>query len=150
MKIFVSLILIGFLFWSGCKSSSQKTTQGLQGKVLNVSGNQMPSPDNPKNPPQGLQTTLYIFELTNLNQVVRVDQSAFYRSVKSKLVKEVKTSGDGTYSITLPVGWYSVFVKRNAEYYANSFDEKNNIAPVQVEKGKMTYLDIKVDYDAVY
>ena len=37
-----------------------------------------------------------------------------------------------------------------APIYANLFDDKNNIAPVTVVKGKYAEIDMKADWDAVY
>ena len=96
------------------------------------------------------KTTLYIYELTNLSQVIKQGQSAFYTAVNSKLVTRVETQDDGTFTVLLPEGKYSLFVKKGELFYANIYDGEANIAPVTVQKGKMTIADTKVDYDAVY
>lgn len=134
-----------------CKCPSKlQGQQGIQGKVMKVSGNQMPSPDIPKTPQQGFKTTLYIYELTNLSQVIKQGPSAFYTAVNSKFVTQVDTQDDGNFKVSLPAGKYSLFVKKGELFYANIYDGEGNIAPVIVEKGKMTTADTKVDYDAVY
>lgn len=134
-----------------CKCPSKlQGQQGIKGKVFKVSGNQMPSPDIPRSPQKGFKTTLYIYELTNLSQVVKQGQSAFYTVINSKFVTQVETKDDGTFNVSLPEGKYSLFVKKGELFYANMYDGEGNIAPVTVEKGKMTTADTKVDYDAVY
>ena len=134
-----------------CKCASKlQAQQGIEGLVIKVSGNQMPSPDIPRTPQKGFKTTLYIYELTNLSQVVKQNESAFYSTINSKFVTKVETKEDGKYKVSLPEGKYSLFVKKGELFYANIFDGEGNIAPVTIEKGKMTTVVTKVDYDAVY
>jgi hypothetical protein len=123
---------------------------GIKGHVYLVSGNQMPSPDRPASSPKGTKTRLYIYELTNISQVSRDGVSAFYRSVSTKPVKEVETKEDGSFSVKLKPGRYSLFVKKGDLFYSSIFDSENNIHPVEVVKGKMTGADFQVNYDAVY
>lgn len=124
--------------------------QGIEGRVLLISGNQMPSPDLKPSPGRGIKTTLYIYQLTNINQVNRQGQSAFYSSIGTKLVKKIETKDNGYFKVKLSPGQYSVFIMKDTLFYANRFDEKNNIAPVDVVRGKMTKIDVKMDYAAVY
>ena len=123
---------------------------GIKGYVYLVKGNQMPSPDRPPSKPAGLETELYIHTLTSLDQVKRVGITAFYSQVNTPLVTTVKTDASGAFSVKLPPGNYSLFVKKGGNYYANLFDGKNNIYPVEVVQGKMTEVEFKADYDAVY
>lgn len=124
--------------------------QGIEGYVFRISGNQMPSPDVKPNPLKGIKTTLYIFDLTNLVQVTRQDQSSFYSSVHSKLIKKIETDSTGYFKVELPAGRYSLFTKKGTLFFANWFDGNNNIAPVQVLPQKMTKVEFKIDYDAYY
>ena len=110
----------------------------------------MPSPDRPPAAPAGLETELYIHALTSMDQVTRVGTTSFYSQVNTPLITMVKTDASGAFSVKLPPGMYSLFVKKGDNYYANLFDDKNNIHPVEVVAGKMTELDFKADYDAVY
>jgi hypothetical protein len=137
----ISVIASSFIF---CKR------QGIEGQVLLVSGNQMPSPDIKPSPGKGIKTTLYIYQLTNLSQVNRVGQSAFYAMVNSKLVKKIVTKDNGYFKVKLSPGQYSVFLMKDTLFYANRFDGRNNIAPVEVTPKKMTKIEVKMDYSAVY
>jgi len=123
---------------------------GIKGRVYLERGNRMPSPDQTPAPPKGIKTTLYIYPLTNINEVEREGVSAFYKKIPKEPVKEIETKKDGSFKIKLPPGRYSLFVKKGDLFYSNSFDEKNNIHPVEVAKGKMTEDVFKVNYDAVY
>ncbi|MCG2617860.1 carboxypeptidase-like regulatory domain-containing protein [Terrimonas sp. NA20] len=128
----------------GCSRS------GMKGHVYLVKGNQMPSPDRPPSTPQGFETELFIYELTNLEQVTRVGSTSFYSQINTPLVKTIKTDASGAFSIKLPPGNYSLFVKKDGNFYANLFDAKNNIYPVEVLTGKYTDVEFRADYDAVY
>ena len=147
-----SNIVIFMLFGIGIITSSFIfcKRQGIEGRVLLVSGNQMPSPDIPPGPGKGIKTTLYIYELTNLSQVGRLGQSAFYSRVNSKLVKKIVTKDNGYFKVKLAPGQYSIFLMKDTLFYANRFDDKNNIHPVAVSPKKMTKIEVKMDYSAVY
>lgn len=123
---------------------------GLKGHVYLVAGNQMPSPDLPPATPKGIQTTLYIYELTNISQVSRDGVSAFYKNINTNLVKEVTTKQDGSFSVKLKPGWYSLFVKKGDMFYSSQFDDKNNIHPVEVKSKQMTEIAFQANYGAVY
>ncbi|MBE7173402.1 MAG: carboxypeptidase regulatory-like domain-containing protein [Williamsia sp.] len=124
--------------------------QGIEGYLYKVSGNMMPGPGVNRPAPRGTKAILYIFELTNTSQVTRKDPSPFYSAIKTKLVKQVSSNSKGRFSVQLPPGRYSLFVKKGALYYANQYDDKNNIFPVEVLPGKMTKVEFRIDYNAVY
>ncbi len=124
--------------------------QGLQGFVYRISGNQMPSPDKPPSKPKGVATNLYIFELTSLSQVSRQGQTPFYSAVHTKLIKKIQTDSTGHFCIELPAGTYSLFTKKDQLFYANTFDGNSYIAPVVIAPGKMTSIEIRMDFDAFY
>lgn len=110
----------------------------------------MPSPDIAPEPPKGVKTTLYIYELTNITDVTREANAVFYTSIATKLVKQVETDDDGSFKVKLKPGMYSLFVKKDDKFYSSQFDDKNNIHPVQVKSGKMTEDIFQANYNAVY
>jgi hypothetical protein len=124
--------------------------RGLKGYVYEVKGNQMPSPDEPRSKPKGLKTTLYIYKLTNINQVTRQAQSPFYIGITTELVKEVETNDKGYFKVKLKPGMYSLFVKKDNLFFSSIFDEKMNIHPVEVKPGTMTDVVFNVNYNAAY
>ncbi len=123
---------------------------GAKGQVYLVSGNQMPSPDQAPPKPKGIKTTLYVYDLTNINEVSREGTSAFYSAISTQQVKEVETDENGYFKVELKPGWYSLFVKKGVLFYSSQFDEKNNIHPIEVKRGKTTEVVFKANYDAVY
>ena len=72
----------------------------------------------------------------------------FYQSYTNGRKEE--RNPKGSFKAKLKPGIYSLFVKKGDLYYSSQFDEKNNIHPVEVRKGKMTEVDFKANYDAVY
>ena len=122
--------------------------QGIKGNVYLASGNQMPSPDLPPSKPKGIKSTLAIFELTNASHLK--NSGKFYETPSTKLVEQIQTDENGAYKVKLKPGKYSLFIKIDSLYYSNVFDDKFNIHPVEIKKGKWSIDIFKVSYDAVY
>jgi hypothetical protein len=137
---------------------------GIEGRVCQLSGNQMPSPrrhgpppgfpsgdspsaasPTPKSKGTGIPGTVCVFELTNDTQVVRQGTSPYCQAVHTRLIRQTNTDDKGNFSILLPPGTYSVFTKKGDLFYATRRDEKNNIAPVEVLPGKMTRVNCSVE-----
>lgn len=149
-SLFFSFIAMGSLAFLALQNDTGCNSSGIKGHVYFVSGNRMPSPDEPQAAPKGIKTKLFVYKLTNLGEVQKEGSSAFYKSISTELVKEITTNDDGSYKIKLKPGRYSLFVKKDDLFYSNLFDAENNIHPVEVIKGKMTRDDFQVDYGAVY
>ncbi len=124
--------------------------QGIEGTVYLVAGNQMPGPGISRPAPKGFKTTLYVYELTGMSQVAKKGEASFYSSIRTRLVKKILTNSKGRFTLQLPPGRYSLFTKKGPLFFANTFDDKNNIAPVEVLRNKMTKADVQVNYNAVY
>lgn len=125
-------------------------SQGIAGRVLWQSGNQMPSPDTPvRSGKRGVQRTVYVYELTNGNQATTTD-GVFHTNIRTKLVTKVETDTAGNFAISLPPGKYSLFTKEEQGLYANLFDGEMNIFPVQVQQGQVTAVEFLINYKAVY
>ena len=125
-------------------------SQGIEGFVYKVYGNQMPSPGVKRVKPQGIETIVYIYRLTNLDQVKRKEFSAFYMSIQTPLVRKIETDSNGYFRVQLPPGRYSIFTKKDTLFYANWFDKDNNIFPVEVQPNKLTKIEVRMDADASY
>jgi hypothetical protein len=130
--------------------SASPISQGIEGHIYFVSGNQMPSPNKKPSRPKGIKTTLYVYELTNINQVTRQGQSVFYSFVNTKLVSRAESDSNGYFTVPLKPARYSLFTKKGDLFFAGIFDVYNNIAPTEVLPGKITEVDVRVDYDATY
>jgi len=139
----LALVFTGF----GCSSTKKAqmpVNQGLTGLITEVKGNQMPMKDGPRTSGKGVLTNVLIYEPTTLNQVTRVNTSAYYTAIHTKLVASVTTDSTGAYTVALPEGDYSVFIQRGKQFYANLFDTANRIAFFTVEKGKLTSANLVI------
>ena len=139
---------------SGSAWDPASDSTGIEGVTYSATGNRMPSPDSkPGNRAMvGIRSTVYVFELTNIRQVVGLGQSPCFTAVNTRLVRKADTDERGYFHLLLPPGRYSVFTKKGDLLCAGRRDDKNNIAPVDVLPGKMTRVDCRVESDhaAVY
>ena len=154
MKVFFAILGFSLLI-AACSSTqnlskSMVINQGIRGIVTERTGNQMPSPDVPSSEGKPIKTTIYVYEQTHLNQVQRAGTAPLYDTILSKFVKSVESDENGMFEIDLPTGNYSLFTKVKGKYYANHFDDKNNIAPVTVKKNKVTEVNITVSASASF
>ena len=143
-----SLLMLMVLITSFIKPMNIK--QGIEGYVYRISGNQMPSPGKKPSTPKGTKTTIYFYALTNINQAVKQAGTSFYTNLKTKFINKTESDSTGHFKIKLPPGDYSIFTKKDTLFFANWFDNNNNIAPAKVLPGKMSSVEIRVDYDAAY
>ncbi|MBC5774385.1 carboxypeptidase regulatory-like domain-containing protein [Pontibacter sp. KCTC 32443] len=132
------------------QQSQAAIKQGITSRVLWESGNQMPSPDAPPTESKrGVQRTVYVYELTNANQVT-TQNGVFHTNIQTNLVAQVVTDANGFFSVSLKPGKYSLFTKEEKGLYANLFDGENNIFPVEVKEGQVTTIEFLINYQASY
>jgi hypothetical protein len=125
-------------------------TQGIVGEVSEITGNQMPMVGAPISTPKPFKTTVYIYDSTHSSKAKQMGTSPLFSIVNTRLVQKLDTNEAGQFSVALPAGTYSVFVLKGGAFFANQFDEKNNIGICRVEVGKQTRLQISVNVDASY
>lgn len=142
-----TLLILSIVFIS-FTSNAVAQKQGICGKVTWISGNQMPGPGLKSSSAKGIVREVYIYESTTNAQTVQ--ENGFYTSIQTKLVKRVKTKKDGSFSVNLPVGTYSVLIKEAPGLWANSFDGQGQINPITVEANTYMTLTINVNYQAAY
>lgn len=154
MRTLVFLFISVLFTFSSCSPArtTNRTTirQGLEGVVQIARGDRMPSPDLPKEEPAGYPTTVYIHELTPLAQLRKTDQSGLFLSVPTPLITSVTTDSVGRFSIALSPGNYSLFVKYKNGFYANWFNEKNQVGPAEVQENKITQLKLLITAEATF
>jgi len=125
-------------------------TQGIVGEVTEITGNQMPMVGAPAPTPRPFKTTVYIYDSTHISKVQQIGTSPLFSMINTRLVQKLDTNEAGQFSAKLPAGTYSVFVLKGGAFFANQFDEKNNIGLCRVEVGKQTRCQISVNVDAAY
>jgi hypothetical protein len=119
----------------------------MVGKVLWREGDFMPGA-NSKSKSVGVAREIFIYEVTNMNQVTQDGQ--FFKEIRSNLVKTISSDVNGNFQASLNPGTYSIFTKEDVGYFANIFDDENNIFPVTVDSAKLTKVSIVIDYKAAY
>jgi hypothetical protein len=150
------LFLIFFITAVVSSCSLVKTTQttiveqGISGLVTAAIGNQMPMKGADPMPPKGLAATIYVYELTNLSQVTKSNKTGIYTAIQTKRLATIQTDSIGAFTIALPVGKYSLFIKTGEAYFANSFDQFNNICLIEVAAGKLATTRLVMNSAASY
>jgi hypothetical protein len=122
--------------------------QGITGKIVWVSGNQMPGPGKNNKPAEGIQREVHIYKPTTLQQTKRAN--GFYTEVQTELVAKVQSNADGSFTAKLPPGEYSVFTKERQGLFANIFDGQGRINTIEVKPGNFVEMTFRVDYEAAY
>ena len=124
-------LVIILLIITACSSTKHVKNamikQGITGFIYEVKGNQMPMKGEELQKPRGIISEIFVYEATNTTQVDRVGTSAFYNDITTKLVTSVMSDSTGKFSVELPVGNYSLFIKIGKQYFANRFNEQNSI-----------------------
>lgn len=143
------ILTISLIGWVACLPVKMKKGQGIVGNVYMISGDQMPSPDVKRDPPKGVKTKIYIYEITTTSQVENAKEASFYSFIRTKLVKIVESDEKGYFKTSLAAGAYSLFVKKDGLFYANLF-EGNNINPVFVPANEFAHIVFNISYNAVY
>lgn len=123
--------------------------QGLAGKVYLKHGNHMPSPGRAIDKGKPVSSSIWIYKLTTRDDAT-ADNGGHYTNIKTQLVSKGQSNADGSYAIELLPGQYSVFVEDNNMPYANTFDGKGHINPIEVKKDSLTTLDLTISSNAVY
>lgn len=124
--------------------------QGISGWVTESKGNQMPMKGAEPMLNKGLQTIVYVYEATNISQVTRSNKTGVYTAIQTKRITTIQTDSLGAFTVVLPVGKYSLFIKTGEAYFANAFDQFNNICLIEVEAQKMTTAQLVMNSTASY
>jgi hypothetical protein len=122
--------------------------QGITGKVIWVTGNQMPGPGVQRTAPEGIRRTIWIYEATRTEQAEQT--GAFFKNVSTRLIRKVKSRRNGTFRVKLPPGRYTLFVQEKNGLFANQWDGNGCIQCVAVVARNWTTCEIRVDYTAAY
>lgn len=138
-----------------CRTAIRSQTGTITGKVVWLEGNLMPSIGDPDYAARAagrpIQRMLYIYEAATPEQSERkVGEASFYSEIHTKLIKKVRSGNDGTFSVKLPPGKYSVFSMEDEGLFANVFDGEGHISPVEVDAGMVSEIVIKINYKAYY
>jgi hypothetical protein len=153
LKNLFGFVLIAVTICACASTKNVKTeimTQGITGTVIEIVGNQMPMKGEDVLKPKGIQVEVLVYEKTNINQVAKDQTTGLFTNITTKKIATVVSDSAGTFSIALPVGVYSLFIKIGNSYYANLFNQFNDIQTVVVNSGTITATTLHINRKAVY
>ena len=151
--VLLSFFIISLAFYGcGGTQTAQKAAieQGIAGYILEEKGNRMPSPDRPLSAPKGLKTQVFFYPVTDITQLTQLTTPGLYQVISTPPQATTTTDSTGFFSVSLPPGTYSIFVKHREGFYANWFNEKNQVSPVEVLAHKVTTVKLIVSAGASY
>lgn len=134
-KIVKFSLLTIFLLSSCVAQQARKPTGILTGTIGIYEGNCMPGPGVEPCVPRPISTTVLITRLTENFE-------------KDLVVKETKSKEDGSYSIELPEGTYSLFVK-DGDKAVCTFVQCPSVCycnPFQIVADSTTVIDAELDH----
>jgi hypothetical protein len=140
MILFLMLLAAAY----GCASQNQ----GITGKVLWIEGNQMPGPGRKSSEPQPVMREIYIYEPVTEQQAK--NSNGFYTEIQTPLIAKATSNADGSFTVALPPGEYSVFTKEPEGLFASIFDQKGRINVISVPKHEFTSVTLRINYNATY
>jgi hypothetical protein len=139
----VILLMLAFL-------SCGTTKVAVNGKVQRVMGNQMPSPDLKNEEPAGFAATVFFFEPTLMNMGVPTGEQGLFLMTNKKLVAKVLCESDGSFSLKIKPGKYSVLLGKDGQYYSNISSLDGLINPIDINKKENKTIVLRADWGATY
>ena len=97
-----------------------------------------------------MQKEFGIFLPANLDKAIKGKDDCFFRKTGSPLVQRARTGKDGCFSLALLPGKYSIFVRENGFWYANSFGGEGEIFQFEVFPDSVTHIDFQINHGAWY
>lgn len=147
-----AFLLLGSLLLSGCSGSesTDRLSGTLEGTVIFREGDFMPgSPTGTRTP---VVREVLIFEAAAVDDVTyaHTPPDPFYSAIHTKHIAAITSDINGRFTLSLPAGQYSLFVREDDLYYSNSFDRNNLISPVRIISGATTTFEFNITYQATY
>lgn len=146
-KYLIPAVLI-FLFACTVLKPLTQPKQGLSGYIYILKGNQMPSPGKALNKGRGVTRDILIYQPTTISQTT--GSSPAFISIKTKLVATTKSDSTGHYSIALPAGSYSVFVKEGGYFFAAESDGNGVLNPVSINTNTITQKSLTITLNTAF
>ena len=143
----MAVLLLGCLTIK--KQTKGKVVQGIQGQVFEQKGNLMPQVGKLVSKGVGYATQLYVFEPTSI-QTARQISGSIFSLPSTKLIGAFATDSLGHFKVNLAPGRYSIFVGYENGYYANSFNQLNELGIVQVSAGNFVAMEVIISAKASY
>ncbi len=152
-----TIIIMSLFILGACQAQKNvhvhEGESGIKGKIIWVSGNQMPTiqPDGQaplKKEPQGIVRTIEIYAALKTTDLK--GDGSFFEKPSVEPAAIVTSNEKGEFHCHLSPGKYSVFTVEPQGRFANSFDGQNFVQPVVVNEAKFSEITIEVNYSAAY
>jgi hypothetical protein len=124
--------------------------EGVKGKIILQKGNFMPSPEGKPKVGIGVKREIAFFEPTRDDQTEQGKGPGFYKKIYTKRVLRLFSDNQGCFVAKLKPGKYSMFVKEEGQWYANSFGPNNEIFEVEVKAGEVSELEFRINHGAAF
>jgi hypothetical protein len=146
----LALIMLAMVSCSAQKKQAAgPITQGINGYIYQVTGNQMPMKGKPvQRHGKGIVREVWIYQATTAQQVQ--GQIPLFNKINTRLAIKVTSDSTGHYQAALPAGLYSVFVKEGEQFFASETDGPGIINPAQVVADKVTNKNVTVNIGTAY
>jgi len=129
---------------------NQIIKQGIKGNVVLQKGNFMPGFEGKPKVGNGVKREIGFFELTKENQTEAGKGAGFFKKIKTCKILRVYSDKDGCFIARLKPGKYSMFVKEENEWYANSYGPNDEIFEVVVKEGEVISVEFVINHSASY
>lgn len=145
-QLIIILTLVAIISCSMQKN--KQVSQGIEGHIIRVSGNQMPMKGRPAAKGKGIIAEVFIYTATTVQQAQ--GQMPLFNQINGKAVVHTKSDSTGNYKVALPAGKYSVFIKTNGQFFAAETDGQGILNPAEVTTGQVTRRDITFNIGVAY
>jgi|GEM_PF-309869 len=126
------------------------SSSGIKGRVLWLEGNHMPAIGRRSGITRPVERELLVYKAIPVQKAKASDQPGFYDSVEGAPVASVRSDKEGNYSVILPPGRYSIFIKENGKLWAPMQDGEGILQPVLVSPDSFSSYDLSINYMATY
>jgi hypothetical protein len=149
---FYLLNLFGFSLMSCQQLKSATKIQKnakIEGSVVELSGNAMPSKGKISSKGLASYTKIYIYKPLRLAQLENQNGN-ICAAIHEELIQTTTTDSLGHYFFQLPAGAYSIVVAYEKGFYIPFFSGNEGVALIMLEPKKTTILNIKINQKASY
>lgn len=123
-------------------------SQGAEGHITRLTGNQMPMKGRPQPKGKGIIADVVIYKATSVQQAQ--GHIPLFTLVNGQPVAQTQSDSTGYYKVALPVGKYSVFVKVGEQFFAAETDGQGTLNPVEVTIRQIAQRNVVVNVGAAY
>jgi len=127
----------------------KQTISGMEGQVMELLGNAMPSKGKASSKARPLTTKIYLYQPLHLVQLENQNGS-FCTKINGVLLDSVVSDKLGHYQIVMKPGEYSVVVGYENGFFVPYFSGLDGVAYIHIEAHKIALLNITVNQKASY